>query len=170
MKLVSSKEIYKCGLFGVTEDEAVDKTGWRIKRSVIRHRGSAVMMPVDEKKRIMLVRQYGNNEWTKTSGLDYDFNLRFPATSIGKFSLNVNGTYTARYDQVVVKGQDVQRQVGTTTSDISKTRASATFKWTTDLARAWVRFNHADPLASTICNSLTHYAKGTRSPCGSHCL
>ncbi|WP_067066357.1 TonB-dependent receptor domain-containing protein [Roseateles chitosanitabidus] len=104
---------------------------------------------------IMLVRQYGNNEWTKTSGLDYDFNLRFPATSIGKFSLNVNGTYTARYDQVVVKGQDVQRQVGTTTSDISKTRASATFKWTTDLARAWVRFNHADPLASTICNSLT---------------
>ena len=58
MKVVASKEIYRCSLFGVTEDEAVDKTGWKIKRSVIRHRGSAVMMPVDDKNRIMLVRQY----------------------------------------------------------------------------------------------------------------
>lgn len=104
---------------------------------------------------IMLVRQYGNNEWTKTSGLDYDLNLRLPGTSWGKFSMNVNGTYTARFDQLVVKGQDVQRQVGTTNSDISKTRASATFRWTTDMARAWVRFNHADPLSSTVCSSVT---------------
>ena len=29
-----------------------------MKRSVVRHRGSAVMMAVDEKKRVMLVRQY----------------------------------------------------------------------------------------------------------------
>ena len=104
---------------------------------------------------IMLVRQYGNNEWTKTSGIDYDLNLRLPPTAWGKFSLNVNGTYTARYDQVVVKGQAVQRQVGTTVSDISKTRASATFKWDTDQAGAWLRFNHADPLSSTLCSSLT---------------
>lgn len=104
---------------------------------------------------IMLVRQYGNSEWTKTSGIDYDLNLRLPPTSWGKFSLNVNGTYTARYDTVIVKGQAVQRQVGTTSSDISKTRASATFKWDTDQARAWIRFNHADPLSSTNCTSLT---------------
>jgi len=69
--------------------------------------------------------------------------------------MNVNGTYTARYDQLVVKGQAVQRQAGTTSSDISKTRATATFKWDTDRARAWIRFNHADPLASTLCTSLT---------------
>jgi ADP-ribose pyrophosphatase len=58
MKIVSTKEAYACGLFRVTEDEAVDKTGWRIRRSVVRHPGSAVMMPVDAKKRVLLVRQY----------------------------------------------------------------------------------------------------------------
>jgi len=59
MKITSSHEVYKCGLFRVTEDEAVDKkTGFRIKRSVVRHAGSAVMMAVDDKKRILLVRQY----------------------------------------------------------------------------------------------------------------
>jgi ADP-ribose pyrophosphatase len=58
MKTVSSKEVYTCGLFRVTENEAVDKTGWRMKRSIVRHNGSAVMMPVDAKNRVLLVRQY----------------------------------------------------------------------------------------------------------------
>jgi ADP-ribose pyrophosphatase len=59
MKIISSHEVYNCGLFQVTEDEAVDKkTGFHIKRSVVRHAGSAVMLAVDDKKRILLVRQY----------------------------------------------------------------------------------------------------------------
>ncbi len=59
MKITSSREVYKCNLFRVTEDEAVDpKTGFKISRSVVRHAGSAVMMAVDKKKRILLVRQY----------------------------------------------------------------------------------------------------------------
>jgi ADP-ribose pyrophosphatase len=59
MKIISSKEVYKCSLFSVTEDEAVEpKGGFQIKRSIVRHAGSAVMMAVDEKKRILLVRQY----------------------------------------------------------------------------------------------------------------
>jgi ADP-ribose pyrophosphatase len=59
MKIISSKQVYDCGLFRVTEDKAVDqKTGFEIKRSVVRHIGSAVMMAVDAKKRILLVRQY----------------------------------------------------------------------------------------------------------------
>lgn len=58
MKLVSSKERYRCGIFWVTEDRAVDRDGFEIRRAVVRHRGSAVMMPVDEKGRILLVRQY----------------------------------------------------------------------------------------------------------------
>ena len=53
MKVLKSKQVYTCGLFRVTEDEAADKTGFRIKRSVVRHNGSAVMMAVDEKKRVM---------------------------------------------------------------------------------------------------------------------
>jgi ADP-ribose pyrophosphatase len=59
MKIISTREAFQCRLFSVTEDEAVDlKTGFKIKRAVVRHRGSAVMMAVDEKKRILLVRQY----------------------------------------------------------------------------------------------------------------
>jgi ADP-ribose pyrophosphatase len=58
MKITKSKEAYRCGLFWVTEDEAKDKTGFEIKRSIVRHNGSAVMMAVDEKNRVMLVRQY----------------------------------------------------------------------------------------------------------------
>jgi ADP-ribose pyrophosphatase len=34
------------------------KTGVEIKRSVVRHAGSAVMMAVDERNRVLLVRQY----------------------------------------------------------------------------------------------------------------
>jgi ADP-ribose pyrophosphatase len=58
MKITSSKEVYSCSLFRVTEDEAEDRTGWKMKRSIVRHRGSAVMMAVDAKDRVMLVRQY----------------------------------------------------------------------------------------------------------------
>jgi ADP-ribose pyrophosphatase len=58
MKITSSKKVYDCGLFRVTEDKASDpKTKFRIKRSVVRHRGSAVMMAV-EKGKILLVRQF----------------------------------------------------------------------------------------------------------------
>ncbi|MGD0774353.1 MAG: NUDIX hydrolase [Candidatus Solibacter sp.] len=59
MKIISSKQVYGCNLFRVTEDVAVDpKTKFQIKRSVVRHIGSAVMMAVDAKKRVLLVRQY----------------------------------------------------------------------------------------------------------------
>jgi len=59
MKITSSKKVYDCGLFSVTEDRAVDaKTNYQIKRSVVRHRGSAVMMAVDGKRSILLVRQF----------------------------------------------------------------------------------------------------------------
>ncbi len=58
MKIISAREVYRCGLFRVTEEEATDPSGFHIKRSIVRHLGSAVMMPVDEKKRILLVRQF----------------------------------------------------------------------------------------------------------------
>ena len=59
MKITSSREVYKCNLFRVTENRASDsKSGFKIKRSVVRHAGSAVMMAVDGQRRILLVRQY----------------------------------------------------------------------------------------------------------------
>jgi len=58
MKLISSVEKYKNSLFSVTEDRAIDPDGFEIKRGIVQHRGSAVMMAVDDKNRILLVRQY----------------------------------------------------------------------------------------------------------------
>ena len=58
MKITSSREVYKCDLFSVTEDEAKAKDGFEIRRSVVRHPGSSVVMAVDDRKRILLVRQY----------------------------------------------------------------------------------------------------------------
>ena len=72
MKLVSSKTVYKCDLFSVTEDHASDGKGYEIRRSIVRHAGSAVMMAVDAKKRILLVRQYrlpaGQAMWELPAG------------------------------------------------------------------------------------------------------
>ena len=58
MKLISSEERYRTPIFWVTEDRAIDPDGFEIRRVIVQHRGSAVMMPVDSKGRILLVRQY----------------------------------------------------------------------------------------------------------------
>ena len=58
MKTVSSKEVYSCRIFRITEDVATDGKGFTIQRSIVRHNGAAVMLAVDEKKRVLLVRQY----------------------------------------------------------------------------------------------------------------
>ncbi len=58
MKLISSVLKFKSSIFRVTYDKAIDPDGFEIKRAIVQHGGSAVMMPVDEKGRILLVRQY----------------------------------------------------------------------------------------------------------------
>lgn len=58
MKLISSEEICRTPIFWVTQDVALDPDGFEITRAIVQHHGSAVMMPVDAKGRILLVRQY----------------------------------------------------------------------------------------------------------------
>lgn len=58
MKLISSKMLCETGLFSVTWDHATDPDGFEIQRGIVQHPGSAVILPVDAKKRILLVRQY----------------------------------------------------------------------------------------------------------------
>jgi len=58
MKLISSTEITHTPIFSVTLDRALDPDGFEIERAIVQHGGSAVMMPVDDRKRILLVRQY----------------------------------------------------------------------------------------------------------------
>lgn len=58
IKLISSIERYRSPIFWVTEDRAKDPGGFEIHRAIVRHGGSAVMMAVDTRRRILLVRQY----------------------------------------------------------------------------------------------------------------
>jgi ADP-ribose pyrophosphatase len=58
MQIISSVEVYRCNIFRVTEEEANDPSGFHIKRDIVRHPGSAVVMPVDEHRRVLLVRQF----------------------------------------------------------------------------------------------------------------
>ncbi len=58
MKITSSVEKYKNPLFTVREEHAEDPSGFKIWRAIVHHAGSAVMMAVDDRKRILLVRQY----------------------------------------------------------------------------------------------------------------
>ncbi len=98
---------------------------------------------------ILLTRQYGNFEWTKTAGVDYDLNVRLPATDFGKFSIKLQGTYTKRFDRLVLAGAPVDRWVGTSNSDIAKTRASLTLRWNAGSFNSFIRHNHTDPISTS---------------------
>lgn len=95
---------------------------------------------------LALVRQYGNFEWTKTAGVDYDVNIRFPATDYGKLSLKIAGTYTKRFDQLALADAPIDRLVGTDTADLPKTKATATLNWEMADFKSFVRYNHQDKL------------------------
>ena len=58
MTIITSKQLLKTPIFTVSEDTALDPDGFEIKRAIVHHGGSAVMMPVDKKNRILLVKQY----------------------------------------------------------------------------------------------------------------
>ena len=72
MNIISSREVYDCGLFRVTEDQARDGSGFEIKRAVVRHAGSAVVMAFDGRGRVLLVRQFrlpvNKNLWELPAG------------------------------------------------------------------------------------------------------
>lgn len=58
MKTISSEELIRTPIFHVTMDHALDPDGFEIKRAIVQHPGSTVVMPVDDKGRVLLVRQY----------------------------------------------------------------------------------------------------------------
>jgi ADP-ribose pyrophosphatase len=58
MKTIRSKRLLVTPIFSVTEDLALDPDGFRIKRAIVHHQGSAVVMPVDSRNRVLLIRQY----------------------------------------------------------------------------------------------------------------
>jgi iron complex outermembrane recepter protein len=98
---------------------------------------------------LALVRNYGNFNYSETAGMDYDVNVRLPATSIGRFTVNVNGTITRYFDQQIIAGQPVDRLVGTTTANVPKYKSAITLRWKKDDFSSWIRFNETSALERT---------------------
>lgn len=98
---------------------------------------------------LMLIRRYGNYNWTKTSGIDYDVNLRLPTTEFGLFTVKINGTYTRRFDYKILASDATTYAVGTTNSDVPKSKAKVTLEWKTKDWTSFLRYNHQDKLKSS---------------------
>lgn len=58
MKVISSRELLETKLFKIVEEVAADSTGFQIRRLIVKHPGSAVMMPVNNKDQVLLVKQF----------------------------------------------------------------------------------------------------------------
>ena len=61
VQVLSSKVVYTSRVFNVTSDEVVEPSGVRVRRDIIRHPGSVVILALDERKAepsVLLIRQY----------------------------------------------------------------------------------------------------------------
>ena len=59
--MLSSKVVHKAPVFQVTTDEIIEPSGVQVRRDIIRHPGSVVVLALDETKRtpsVLLIRQY----------------------------------------------------------------------------------------------------------------
>jgi len=60
-KVVSSKEMYRGPIFRVTSDQVIEPGGVQVRRDIVRHPGSVVIMAVEgsgRESRVLLARQY----------------------------------------------------------------------------------------------------------------
>ena len=61
VQVLSSKVVHSSRVFNVTSDEIVEPSGVRVRRDIIRHPGSVVILALDESKTepaVLLIRQY----------------------------------------------------------------------------------------------------------------
>ncbi|MFM7532147.1 MAG: TonB-dependent receptor plug domain-containing protein [Rubrivivax sp.] len=117
---------------------------------VLRDPNSATWLPgvANSGPIVALIRQYGNFNYSITSGIDYDLNVRAPKTSWGQLALNVTGTYTSRFSQQVLAGTTASEYAGTAiVVEVPKSKGSARLTWTAPTWTGWVRYNHIDEMA-----------------------
>lgn len=61
VRVLSSKIVHKAPVFQVTSDEVIEPSGVHVRRDIIRHPGSVVVLALDESKSapsVLLIRQY----------------------------------------------------------------------------------------------------------------
>jgi ADP-ribose pyrophosphatase len=60
-RVLSSREVYRGPVFWITTDQVLEPAGVRVRRDIVRHSGSVVILAVDERHsepRVLLERQY----------------------------------------------------------------------------------------------------------------
>ncbi|MBV9182724.1 MAG: NUDIX hydrolase [Acidobacteria bacterium] len=61
VRVLSSRQVYRGPLFSVTRDVVLEPTGIRVRRDIVRHTGSVVVLAVEEsssRRRVLLEKQY----------------------------------------------------------------------------------------------------------------
>lgn len=60
-RVLSSREVYRGPVFWITTDQVLEPSGVRVRRDIVRHSGSVVILAVEESRsepRVLLERQY----------------------------------------------------------------------------------------------------------------
>ena len=60
-RVLSSREVYRGPVFWITSEQVLEPTGVRVRRDIVRHSGSVVILAVEESRsepRVLLERQY----------------------------------------------------------------------------------------------------------------
>lgn len=75
VRVISSKVVYKAPVFHVDSDQVIEPSGVKVRRDIIRHPGSVVILALDERKKkpsVLLIRQYryaaGQELWELPAG------------------------------------------------------------------------------------------------------
>jgi len=61
VQVLSSKTVHTAPVFYVTSDEVIEPSGVKVRRDIVRHPGSVVILALDERKKepsVLLIRQY----------------------------------------------------------------------------------------------------------------
>lgn len=106
-RVLSSREVYRGPLFRVTRDEVIEPSGVRVRRDIVRHTGSVVILAVEESKaepRILLERQYRHGAqdylWELPAGRIDEGEQALPAA---KRELHEETGYTAKRWKRILK-------------------------------------------------------------------
>jgi len=108
---------------------------------------------------LALVRQYGNFNFTSTSGIDYDLNWRLLNEGGQRITATLTGTRTVKFNQQVLTGGVISRYVDTAiVQEVPKNRYNLRLDWRGAEWGSWVRFNHVDRMAvssTSLCLTST---------------
>lgn len=108
---------------------------------------------------IGLIRQYGNFNFTSTSGVDYDLSWRLLNQGMNRVTATWAGTRTFKYDQQILSGTEPSRLVNTAiVQEAPKNRYNVRLQWAGEKWGAWGRMNHIDSMrvsSTSICETST---------------